>query len=154
MLQCVKEAFYVLAKVRITPRTKNPVTTGVQIVEGMHQNLDYQDTQFKILLVFIKTTKYGTNRTGGNLEERKYMHGSCKKSWFSKKLNCISHSIAMGRHIATTRGWTHVMWMKSTSKDYVVLEEVLTTYYGKPKGIGICTQGVDVTRHELLRPPL
>ena len=102
-----KGSLSVSAKVRITLGTKHPVTKGVRIVEGIHRDLHYQDTEFEMLLAIIKTAKYATNGLGGNLKERNFFLGSCKnecKLWFSKKMNCISHSTTMGRHIATTRG--------------------------------------------------
>ena len=48
----------------------------------------------------MMTAKYGINNLGGNSEEGKYAPGSCNKSWFSKKQNC------MGRHVEKAEGWT------------------------------------------------
>ena len=38
---------------------------------GIHQDLEDQDIEFEILLVVMKTIKYGTSGLGGNSEERK-----------------------------------------------------------------------------------
>ena len=50
-------------------------------------------------------------------------------------------------YTAIARGCTHLVWMKNMLKDYDVLEEVLTHHYDNLKGIGIFTQGLDVTRY-------
>ena len=51
-----------------TPRTKHPVPKSVQIIEGIHYNLDDQDIEAKILLTIMKTSKYGTDCLGRNSE--------------------------------------------------------------------------------------
>ena len=54
-----KRSLSVSSKVRTTLGTKHLVTEGVQNVEGIHQDLNYQEVEFEINLVVIKTAKYG-----------------------------------------------------------------------------------------------
>ena len=72
-VKATKNAFvckilHVSAKVRITPKTKYPIIESVRSFKRIHQHLNYQDTEFEILLVVIKTPKHEINGLGGNLE--------------------------------------------------------------------------------------
>ena len=115
------DSLFVSAKVRNTPGTKYPVIESVRIVKGIHQDLDGQDIEAEILLNIMKTTKYGTNCLGGNLEEGKYTPGSCKYEW-----------------------------LKRMVKDYVILDEVLTPCYYKLREISAHAKEIDALRYESL----
>ena len=56
--------------------------------------------------------------------------------------------------IATARECTHEVWMKSMVKDYVVLEEVLTSHYENLGGTKVWSHELDVLKYLSLKPTL
>ena len=58
-------------------------------------------------------------------------------SWFSRKQNCISLSLAEAKYIAAGSGCTQLIWIRNKLKDYGILREVLTLYYDNLSAINI-----------------
>ncbi|KAK6160279.1 hypothetical protein DH2020_003660 [Rehmannia glutinosa] len=67
---------------------------------------------------------YSDSDYAGNIDDRKSTSGSCQflgdclVSWFSKKQNCVSLSMAEAEYISAAFCCTQLLWMKQTLADY------------------------------------
>ncbi|CAM8990952.1 unnamed protein product [Rhodiola kirilowii] len=100
----------------------------------------------------------------GNAEDRKSTSGGCfflgnnLVSWFSKKRNSISLSIAEAEYIDAGSYCTQMLWMKQMLEEYGVEQDVMTLYYDNMSAINISknhfqhlrTKHIDI-RHHFIR---
>ncbi|CAM8932620.1 unnamed protein product [Rhodiola kirilowii] len=100
----------------------------------------------------------------GNAEDRKSTSGGCfflgnnLVSWFSKKQNSISLSIAEVEYIAAGSCCTQMLWMKQMLEEYGVKQGMMTLYCDNMSAINISknpvqhyrTKHIDI-RHHFIR---
>ncbi|CAM8923569.1 unnamed protein product [Rhodiola kirilowii] len=100
----------------------------------------------------------------GNAEDRKSTSGGCFSlgnnlvSWFSKKQNNISLSMAEAEYIAAGSCCTQMLWMKQMLDEYRVKQDVMTLYRDNMSAISISknpvqhsrTKHIDI-RHHFIR---
>ena len=99
----------------------------------MSQDMEKQDNEF------------GMSRKESIIGNQLFMSTSCSnvhgKVYARHQANeMVCNSIVTkGKETGAVRSYTHPVWMKILSKDYVVLEEVLTSYYDKLREISADT---------------
>ena len=63
--------------------------------------------------------------------------GDCLVTWFSKKQNSISLSIAEAKYIAIRSCCTQLLWMKQMLKDYGIEQGTICIHYDNSSAIYI-----------------
>ncbi|XP_058746184.1 secreted RxLR effector protein 161-like [Vicia villosa] len=100
----------------------------------------------------------------GSADDRKRTPGGCfflvnnLISWFSKKQNNVSLSIAKAKYIVAGSSCSQLMWMKQRLKEYNVEQDVMTLYCDNLSAINILknpiqhiwTKLIDI-RHHFIR---
>ncbi|KAK6146204.1 hypothetical protein DH2020_020073 [Rehmannia glutinosa] len=107
---------------------------------------------------------YSDSDYAGNIDDRKSTSGSCQflgdclVSWFSKKQNCVSLSMAEAEYISATFCCTQLLWMKQTLADYKCSFENVPIFCDNISAINIAqnpvhhnrTKHIEI-RHHFLR---
>ena len=97
----------------------------------------------------------------GSADDRKSTSGGCfflgnnLISWFSKKQNCVSLSIAEAEYIAAGSSYSQTMWMKQMLTEYNVTQDVMTLFCNNLSAINISknpiqhsrTKHIDIRNH-------
>ncbi|XP_050895221.1 secreted RxLR effector protein 161-like [Lathyrus oleraceus] len=79
----------------------------------------------------------------GSADDRKSTSGGCfflgnnLVSWFNKKYNCVSLSIAEDEYIAAGSNCSQIIWMKQILTEYNVTQDVMTLFYDNLSAINI-----------------
>ena len=79
----------------------------------------------------------------GSADDRKNTYSGCfflrnnLISWFSKKQNCVSLSIAKAEYIVVGSSCTKLLWMKQMLKEYNVKQDVVTLFCDNLSAINI-----------------